>query len=380
MSLALWSFIAPHGSLELPAIIIAGGAGFRIGHAMLFPGGYRWKESVAKGGIEATQLVAGVIPMLVVAGCLEGFFSPSQAPVWLKFTVGGLLFTLLLTWLFRPVKHRSRQAVVDADAMNVTGYRLLSQRVGSLLQCSAAGADAGGGVLSRACGQLGTECCREVRAHGVRPVLLCIPYALTARSFGIFRWGWLAVYALLPVAIAFLLEQARSEHDPKQRGNWRDFVVLLVLGLAVDLRWLEPAWPRGLAALGKMLLLDAGILGFLVVRRLDGVGFDLRLTLRDLRRGLGEYLLYAVIAIPLGLWLGFLHVHADWPSPLRAVGALFSRFCLSRFRRSCSFADGCRICWSGGWDGQAALLLTAVIFGLAHWNKRTPCTSTGAMC
>ena len=49
MSLALWSFIAPHGSLELPAIIIAGGAGFRIGRAMLFPGGYRWKESVARG-------------------------------------------------------------------------------------------------------------------------------------------------------------------------------------------------------------------------------------------------------------------------------------------------------------------------------------------
>jgi uncharacterized membrane protein SpoIIM required for sporulation len=104
MSIPLWSFIAPHGSLELPAIIIAGGAGFRIGRAMLFPGGYRWKESVAKGGIEATQLVAGVIPMLVVAGCLEGFFSPSHAPVWLKFTVGGLLLTLLLTWLFRPVK------------------------------------------------------------------------------------------------------------------------------------------------------------------------------------------------------------------------------------------------------------------------------------
>ena len=103
MSLSLWSFVAPHGSLELPAIIIAGGAGFRIGRAMLFPGGYRWKESVARGGIEATQLVAGVIPMLVVAGSLEGFFSPSHAPVWLKFTVGGLLFTLLLIWLFRPI-------------------------------------------------------------------------------------------------------------------------------------------------------------------------------------------------------------------------------------------------------------------------------------
>jgi len=104
MSLLLWSFIAPHGSLELPSIFIAGGAGFRLGHAMLFPGALRWKESVARGGIEATRLVSGIIPMLVVAGILEGFFSPSQAPVWLKFTVGGLLFTLLNLWLFRPVK------------------------------------------------------------------------------------------------------------------------------------------------------------------------------------------------------------------------------------------------------------------------------------
>jgi uncharacterized membrane protein SpoIIM required for sporulation len=104
MSVALWSFVVPHGSLEIPAIIIAGGAGFRIGRSMLFPGGYRWKESVAQGGIEASRLVSGVIPMLVVAGCLEGFFSPSHAPVWLKFTLGGLLFSLLLAWLLRPVK------------------------------------------------------------------------------------------------------------------------------------------------------------------------------------------------------------------------------------------------------------------------------------
>jgi uncharacterized membrane protein SpoIIM required for sporulation len=104
MSLALWSFVAPHGSLELPAILIAGGAGFRLGHSMLFPGSLRWRDSVAQGGIEATRLVSGVIPMLMIAGSLEGFFSPSRAPVALKFTVGGLLFTLLLLWLFRPVK------------------------------------------------------------------------------------------------------------------------------------------------------------------------------------------------------------------------------------------------------------------------------------
>ena len=104
MSIALWSFVAPHGSLELPSILIAGAAGLRLGHAMLFPGALRWKDSIARGGIEATQLVSGIIPLLIIAGCLEGFFSPSQAPAWLKFTVGGLLFTLLNLWLFRPVK------------------------------------------------------------------------------------------------------------------------------------------------------------------------------------------------------------------------------------------------------------------------------------
>jgi uncharacterized membrane protein SpoIIM required for sporulation len=110
MSILLWSFVAPHGSLELPSIIIAGAAGFRLAHAMLFPGALRWKDSVSRGGIEATKLVAGIIPMLFVAGCLEGFFSPSHAPIWLKFTVGGLLFTLLNLWLFRPVKEQPAQA------------------------------------------------------------------------------------------------------------------------------------------------------------------------------------------------------------------------------------------------------------------------------
>jgi CAAX protease family protein len=206
-------------------------------------------------------------------------------------------------------------------------------------------------------------------ARMVAPALLCIPYALTATSFGIFRWVWFALYALLPVAIAFLLEQARND-DPKQQGNWRDFLVLLALGLAVDLRWLEPAWPRGLAALGKMLLLDAGIFGFLVVRPLDGVGFDLRLTLRDLRRGLGEYCLYAVIAIPLGLWLGFLHFHAGWPSPLRAIGAFVFTFLFIAIPEELFFRGWLQNLLERRMGRMAALLLTAVIFGLSHWNKR----------
>jgi uncharacterized membrane protein SpoIIM required for sporulation len=107
MSVDLWSFVAPHGSLELPSIILSGAAGFRLGHGVLFPGLYRWRDSVATAGVEASRLIAGIIPLLVIAGSLEGFFSPSAAPVWLKFTVGGILFTLLLLWLFRPLPEQA---------------------------------------------------------------------------------------------------------------------------------------------------------------------------------------------------------------------------------------------------------------------------------
>jgi uncharacterized membrane protein SpoIIM required for sporulation len=109
MAVDLWSFVAPHGSLELPAIVIAGAAGLRLGHGMLFPGIYRWTDSVAKAGAESARLVSGVVPLLLIAGSLEGFFSPSAAPVALKFSVGGVLFVLLLIWLFRPLPQPAQE-------------------------------------------------------------------------------------------------------------------------------------------------------------------------------------------------------------------------------------------------------------------------------
>lgn len=110
MTVDLWSFVAPHGALELPSIILSGAAGFRLAHGVLFPGFYRWRDSVAMAGVEASRLIAGIIPLLVIAGTLEGFFSPSSASVWLKFTVGGMLFALLNLWLFRPLPVKASES------------------------------------------------------------------------------------------------------------------------------------------------------------------------------------------------------------------------------------------------------------------------------
>ena len=98
-----------------------------------------------------------------------------------------------------------------------------------------------------------------------------------------FRWQWMALYCLLPVLIAWLLGQA-AVVDPEQRGNWRDALILLTLGLAVDLRWFDGAWLAGLRGLGNLLLLDAGLYAFLGIRRLSGTGFDFHSRWRDFPR------------------------------------------------------------------------------------------------
>jgi uncharacterized protein len=199
--------------------------------------------------------------------------------------------------------------------------------------------------------------------------VLCVPYVLVSCSSGIFRWSWLALYALLPVAVSTLMWQAKRI-DPDQFGNWRDFFVLATLGLAVDLRWFEHAWPSHLVVFNKMLLLDAGIYGLLVLRQLDGVGFDLRLRLHDVGIGLREFALYAPIAIALGLSIGFLHLHASWPWLPRVTGAFIFTFFFIAVPEELFFRGWMQNLLERRTGRYPALLLTAVLFGLSHWNKR----------
>jgi len=101
--------LATQGALELPAIFFAGGAGLLIGRALLFPG--RWGRGTALQiyGAQAAQLVYGIVPLLVIAGVIEGFFSPSEAiPAGLKYLVGlALLSNLVWYGLWEPAAGHS---------------------------------------------------------------------------------------------------------------------------------------------------------------------------------------------------------------------------------------------------------------------------------
>jgi uncharacterized membrane protein SpoIIM required for sporulation len=100
MALQLWSFVAPHGVLELPAIFIAGGARLEIARGIWFPGMLPRKEALAQAGGNAGRLLLGTIPMLIIAGLVEGFLSPSGAPLAAKFGLAAVLFIALLAYLF----------------------------------------------------------------------------------------------------------------------------------------------------------------------------------------------------------------------------------------------------------------------------------------
>ncbi|MBD2530485.1 stage II sporulation protein M [Nostoc flagelliforme FACHB-838] len=93
-----WAFVLPHGSLELPAIFFAGGAGFLLAKAILFPGKYRRGDALKFYGSQAVQLVFGIVPILIIAGVIEGFFSPNPSvPDAIKYLAGiGLLILLVL--------------------------------------------------------------------------------------------------------------------------------------------------------------------------------------------------------------------------------------------------------------------------------------------
>lgn len=99
LSAPFWSFVLPHGVIELSVIFMAGGAGLMMADAVLRPGLLRRRDAVARAGRHAIDLVFGAVPLLLIAGTIEGFFSPSDAPTSLKITLGIVTGILLYSYL-----------------------------------------------------------------------------------------------------------------------------------------------------------------------------------------------------------------------------------------------------------------------------------------
>ena len=202
------------------------------------------------------------------------------------------------------------------------------------------------------------------------PALFVVPYGMVSLSQHVFQWTWFGLYALLPVAMAWLLMRAAAS-DPEQRGDWRDWFILLVLGLAVDLRWFDHAWPSGLRALNELLLVDAGLYGFLGIRRLSGTGFDFHFKWSDWKTGLRELFFFAPIVLVLGLALGFIHPHANRPGVGAALLRWVAIFFFTAVPEELYFRAWLQNLLERRVGRSTALVIASMLFGLSHFNKRS---------
>lgn len=96
-----WRFICGHAAFELTAIVIAGGAGLRLGLNLIAPGQRRRVDALADGGRRGALLCVGVLVMLLVAAFIEAFWSSiGWMPASIKYSVAALLWTAVFVWLF----------------------------------------------------------------------------------------------------------------------------------------------------------------------------------------------------------------------------------------------------------------------------------------
>ena len=104
----LLAFIAGHGPLELSAVFLSGGAGLRLAWAILRPGERSRRDSLRLGAAQAARTLMLVIPVLGIAGLIEGFLSPSAASDVVKAAVG--MITGVLLWGYIAFAGRSTRA------------------------------------------------------------------------------------------------------------------------------------------------------------------------------------------------------------------------------------------------------------------------------
>jgi uncharacterized membrane protein SpoIIM required for sporulation len=95
-----------HGTLEISAIVIAGGAGIRLGKSIFYPNRYLRKDSIAKGAKDAIRIIIGLCPVFIVAGFLESFVTRlTEMPDFIKMSIIILSFTYILWYfVFLPIK------------------------------------------------------------------------------------------------------------------------------------------------------------------------------------------------------------------------------------------------------------------------------------
>lgn len=220
---------------------------------------------------------------------------------------------------------------------------------------------------------------RRVLAHRALrvfvPGLLVVPYLVYALPRGEFRLAFFLVFLAIPIGICALFEYSLpgGSHPATAKICWQDVLVLALVGLPIEFNWLRGAFPHdGLSSFPKLLMVDAALYAFLVVRPLENVAYDFRPRARDVLIGLRELLFFAPIVITLGLMLHFITPHGGLPPASTAASVLLITFFFVAIPEELFFRGLLQNMLEARVGLTRSFCLAAAIFGLSHFNKPGP--------
>lgn len=108
-----------HGTLEITAIIIAGGAGMVMGNSLLFPGTYKRGVSFRKGAADGIKVITALVPVFIIAGFLEGFVTRQHLPTAVK--AGIILLSLVTAAFYFIIMPLKKSSTIDNSQSNNYG-------------------------------------------------------------------------------------------------------------------------------------------------------------------------------------------------------------------------------------------------------------------
>jgi len=198
------------------------------------------------------------------------------------------------------------------------------------------------------------------------PALLGVPYLVFAFPAGTLRWPITVVVVLLPAILSAVVNSCSSS----AKLVWQDAVVLGALAAVYLLRLLTPAWPYPkLSVLPKLYVADLALYLYIVVRKLDGVGYSLVPSRHTFLVGLREWVYFLPLGIGLGTVLRFIHFHARVPPAMSLLISVLITFLLVAVPEEMFFRGIVQNLLQTRLGQNTALLFAAVLFGLSHFNK-----------
>jgi membrane protease YdiL (CAAX protease family) len=266
-----------------------------------------------------------------------------------------------------------------AEGLILAGVRFDPVRVGAFLACLAL-------ILVALVGLTQPPVVRLLHQRAIRsvwmalgtPALLLLPYlvfALGTRTLSLLALAKLAAYIVVPTLLLLPDRMHRAE-----RVGWRDFVAMLALALPLSADWLSGIWvwpsdaiftePQEIYLFVPLFCVCVGAYAFLVIRNLEGVGFRLGFRKGDLIDGLANFAGFALLGIPLGYALHFIHFRPHSVSAVDIAFQFLGIYLTIAIPEEFLFRGVLQNFLSRSLTGPRhavyALLIASVIFGASH--------------